>query len=374
MQVYIDNEHMIDSTNSPSCTCERGKFRCHHMAVAMLHAYKTVSCTDQHCLWSRPKPIANTSVVHTISEMYPDSIPVATLDRPVLDADRSALLQSLVDGNKQCAMTWILSPEPPIPAQKVLTVSEIITASDFSTDLSSEQVADIMNKLCVSRDQIESVEISTRGQHQNPIWRQYRAGRITASNFGSVIKCIKSHRKPSMSLIKILLGEYDASGAKAVQWGIQHEGTAVKKYEEEKDVVVKPTGLWLHNLGFCGASPDGLVGDSKLLEVKCPYSAREENVMNLIGSEFFLHVNDEGLLALNMKNQGHAFYHQVQANLLLTDRTMCDFVVWSPQSTIIFSVERDQQYESKYLDALQQFYEQHFILPYVSQCKAYAKK
>lgn len=368
VQVYMDDEHMIDSTNAPSCTCERGKYRCHHMAVAMLHAYKTVSCTDQQCSWSRPKPSANTSTVRTIGEMYPVSMPAATLDRPVSDTDRSALLQSRLEGTgkKQCEMTWFLSPEPPVAAEKVLTVSEILTALNLSPELSSEQVADITNKLRVSREQIESVEISTRGQHQNPVWRQYRAGRITASKFGAVIKCIESHRKPSVSLVKSLLGAYDASGAKAVQWGIQHECTAVKKYEEEKDVVVKPSGLWLHSRGFCGASPDGLVDDTKVLEVKCPYSARNNDIMDMIGSKFFLHVNDDGSLGLNMNNpQGHAYYHQVQANMWLTDRNMCDFVVWTPQSTVIFGVERDPNYESKYLEALQQFYEQHFILPYV---------
>jgi len=44
------------------------------------------------------------------------------------------------------------------------------------------------------------------------------------------------------------------------------------------------------------------------------------------------------------------------------------FVVWTPQSTVIFNVERDQQYESKYLSALQKFYEPHFIVPYISRC------
>lgn len=369
VQVYIDDEHRIDSTNVPSCTCEQGKYRCHHMAVAMLHAYKTVSSTDQMCSWSRPKPSANTNTVQTIRAMYPDSMPAATLDRPVSDADHASLLQSLLQGSKQCAMTWVLTPEPPAPIHTVSTVFEIIKSSNFSMQPSTEEVAEFMEKLCVSREQIEAVEVSTRSQHQNPLWGQYRAGRLTASKFGAVIKCIKSHRKPSMSLLKSLMGEYDASGAKAVQWGIQHENTAVRKYEAEKGVVVKPSGLWLHNRGFCGGSPDGLVDESKLLEVKCPYSARDEDVMHIIGTNFFLHVNDEGAIALNVNNlQGHAYYHQVQANLWLTDRDICDFVVWTPQSTVIFTVERDQQYESKYISALQEFYEQHFIVPYISRC------
>ena len=97
------------------------------------------------------------------------------------------------------------------------------------------------------------------------------------------MKVIRNH----VSLIKTLLGEYDASGATAVQWGMLYENTAIEKYQAENGVVVKPSGLWLHNRGLCGASPDGLVDEKKVLEVKCPYSAREENVTDVTGTNFF---------------------------------------------------------------------------------------
>jgi hypothetical protein len=185
------------------------------------------------------------------------------------------------------------------------------------------------------------------------LWGQYCSGRLTASNFGAIIKCIDAHRKPSASLLKTLLGEYNAAGAKAVQWGMLHEKTAVEKYEAEKGIVVKPSGLWLHKGGFCGASPDGVVDDIKILEVKCPFSIREENLINHIGGNFFLNVNYENAVALNLSNpQGYSYYHQVQGNLWLTGRCICDFVVWTPQSIIILGVESDEQYESKYLDLI----------------------
>lgn len=34
--------------------------------------------------------------------------------------------------------------------------------------------------------------------------------------------------------------------------------------------VVEETGLWLYSSGVLGASPDGLINDGKILEVKCP--------------------------------------------------------------------------------------------------------
>ena len=38
---------------------------------------------------------------------------------------------------------------------------------------------------------------------------------------------------------------------------------------------VRETGLWLHPSGLLGASPDGLISDNKVLEVKCPMKAKD---------------------------------------------------------------------------------------------------
>lgn len=215
MQVYVDDARNIDAKNAPSCTCERGQFRCHHMCVAMLHAYRHVSCTDKTCTWSRPKAAKDTEV-QTIANMYPDPSSAAKVNRAVADADREALLNSLLEVNQQCALTWLMSPEPDITVCTVPTVSEIINSPSFHSD--SNQVSYIMSKLAVSKEQIADVEAKTRNQQQNPLWGHYRSGRLTASNFGAVVKCMEANRHPSASLIKTLMGEYNAAGARPVQW------------------------------------------------------------------------------------------------------------------------------------------------------------
>ena len=123
--MYIDDNKEIDTANVPTCTCERGQFRCHHTAVAMLRAYKSVSSTDQTCIWSRPK--STTAVtLRTVSDMYPDVNPAATLDRPVCDDDRGDFLQSLLQENRQSAMTWFLLAEPTETTTAVPFVYEIV--------------------------------------------------------------------------------------------------------------------------------------------------------------------------------------------------------------------------------------------------------
>ena len=367
-QVYVDDERNIDNKTVPVCTCERGQFRCHHMAVVMLHAYKNVSSTDNVCKWSRPKSSAARNV-YTVSEMYPDTKPTGHLDRPVSDEDRQSFVTSLQQVNTPCAFSWFLSPEPVGTVCSVPSVSEVVHTHNLSPDLTPQQLADLMGSLCVTQEQIRAVEMGTKNQHNNPLWGHYRSGRLTASNFGAIVKCVEGNRKPSASLLKTLTGEYDASGAKAVQWGLLHEKTAVTKYESERNVTVQPAGLWLHPLGFCGGSPDGIVDDRTLIEVKCPFAARKGDLLEHIGDKFFLHYNSDNAVAINVHNtQGHSYYHQIQGYLWLTGRSVCNLIVWTPDTMIMLAIEKDDQYEVKYMNVLKNFYEEHYIKHFIDRC------
>ena len=57
----------------------------------------------------------------------------------------------------------------------------------------------------------------------------------------------------------------------AMQWGTATEPFARAKYEEVTGEIVELRGLATHGDIPCfGASPDGLVGDDGLVEIKCP--------------------------------------------------------------------------------------------------------
>ena len=80
---------------------------------------------------------------------------------------------------------------------------------------------------------------------------------------------------------------------------MQHEATAIGVYEMSENVEVTSSGLWLSASGVVGASPDGFVGSTKTVEVKCPYSARSAPFRELaVGPKgFFMVVNDQLALA-----------------------------------------------------------------------------
>jgi hypothetical protein len=59
----------------------------------------------------------------------------------------------------------------------------------------------------------------------------------------------------------------------AMQWGIEQEPFARARYEELTGELVTLCGFALHGgIQFFGASPDGLVGEDGLVEIKCPTS------------------------------------------------------------------------------------------------------
>jgi len=98
----------------------------------------------------------------------------------------------------------------------------------------------------------------------------------------------------------------------AMQHGIDTEPEARIAYEFYANVDVEKVGLVLHpNIGGTHASPDGLVGDAGLLEIKCPQPA--QHLSTLLGEPI-------------------ADKYQIQMlwQMRCCDRPWCDFVSYSP--------------------------------------------
>lgn len=96
------------------------------------------------------------------------------------------------------------------------------------------------------------------------------------------------------------------------------------------------------------ASPDGLVGEDGMVEVKCPYSTR-----NIRPNEAKLdYLDQRGDL-----KKVHNYYFQVQGCLEITNRKLeCDFVVFTFQGIKTQRSYRDTNVFQKLLPCLQNFY------------------
>ena len=150
-----------------------------------------------------------------------------------------------------------------------------------------------------------------------PEWFAERAGKVTASMISEVLMDPKTagYRDYQAQLVaEVLTGKPQGSSFTnaAMQFGTDMEPLARSAYEAE-------TGLGVDEVGFCqhptidraGASPDGLVGDSGLVEIKCPKVAT--HLAYLIA----------GVVPTGYKNQ-------MMWQMACTSRDWTDFVSFRP--------------------------------------------
>lgn len=112
-------------------------------------------------------------------------------------------------------------------------------------------------------------------------WFQARCGKATASRISDVIAKTRSGWGASRAnyqaeLIAERLTGVPAAGftSAAMQWGIDTEPQARAAYEFMTDAQVTEIAFIEHpTIGMSGASPDGLVGDDGMVEIKCPNTA-----------------------------------------------------------------------------------------------------
>ena len=72
---------------------------------------------------------------------------------------------------------------------------------------------------------------------------------------------------------------------KFLQCGQNHEQDAISQYEKMYNVTIQKCGLTLCGSAlFIGMSPDGMMDDKIVLEVKCPWSRRSGTVKDLVKS------------------------------------------------------------------------------------------
>lgn len=112
-------------------------------------------------------------------------------------------------------------------------------------------------------------------------WFAARCGKVTASRVADVIAKTKSGWGASRAnyaaqlVAERLTGDVAESYTNAAMaWGTEQEPLARNAYSFMQDVDVAEIGFVDHPaIDMAGASPDGLVGDTGLVEIKCPNTA-----------------------------------------------------------------------------------------------------
>jgi putative phage-type endonuclease len=109
-------------------------------------------------------------------------------------------------------------------------------------------------------------------------WHQIRLGKITASRIANIMTKVKTgesayRKRAKFEIIRERLTGRRIESYKTalMQRGIDLEPLARAKYEHVKNVMIDQIAFVNHpTVPMAGASPDGLIGDHALLEIKCP--------------------------------------------------------------------------------------------------------
>lgn len=192
-----------------------------------------------------------------------------------------------------------------------------------------------------------------------PEWFNDRLFHFTSSELYKLLTKPKSKQdqdagKPSKTmeeyifekLAEDLTGRYDDSlDTKALRWGETYETDARLAYETVTGNSVDLCGFIEWSKIF-GGSPDGLVGDDGIIEIKCPYSTANHVKYLLLENQYELN---------GLKPE---YYTQIQGNLLAAGREWCDFISYDPRcvqaefALKILRVNRDEEFIKRIKDAL----------------------
>lgn len=188
-------------------------------------------------------------------------------------------------------------------------------------------------------------------EQRSEAWFKARRGKLTGSNIGAALG-VNPWKSPE-DLMRQMVREHhgaesEFSGNVATEYGTLHEPLALMDYFGKTALLVEECGFFVHpEHEWLGASPDGLVGEDGLIEVKCPFGLRNKK--------------GDDLVFKAAADQPH-YYAQMQIEMACAPaedgkhRDWCDFYQWSKHGDSLERVWFDPQWFADNLPALEAFY------------------
>ena len=369
----------VQLANCKNCIVE-DLGRCCHIAALLFHLWDYVKqnghqvvapSTSLPCTWNKgqkrkkdPKPLhlTNYGPKHrTINKMY-------SFDprRKELRGDNQENVNRFYEAMKSISPInmWSETLQPEYSYQDFVIDSTY--AASLRTMVANFK-SNIMEEIEPLAGNRNSVQIpGTEQQTDSESWHMERRFRITASTAQRVYsfgRRLNSNVKPKWEkFINKKLWCNDSFVPTAdMAYGISEEGTARQRYSETMNVVVRESGLWVNKkYPHLGASPDGLLEDGGIIEIKCLKILRERSVGDLIKTHttvpnigqqcFFV---DDGKLLLR---RNHPYYYQIQLQLMVTEALYCDFVLHSPLgSPSIERITPDNTPDNNLIDSISDY-------------------
>lgn len=183
-------------------------------------------------------------------------------------------------------------------------------------------------------------------EQRSPEWFKQRIGKITGSNIGSALGINPWKTKDDLirSMVRAFHGaESEFKGNIATEYGTLHEPLATMEYFGKTGNFVEECGFYVHpEYDWLGASPDGLIGDDGLIEIKCPFGKR----------------NDREPVFKTADEQLH-YHAQMQIEMACTGRKWIDFYQWSKHADSLEQIEFDKTWFDSALPILKAVHDEY---------------
>lgn len=148
-------------------------------------------------------------------------------------------------------------------------------------------------------------------KQRSPEWFEARRGKFTSSR----ISDLRSRRYLWQLAMERLTGRSHEPTfvSRDMQWGIDHEDEAAELYALLTGRTLRKVGFVDHpSMPNAGASPDRLVNDDGLIEIKCPATHTH--------GDYYIGAATDA-----------AYVRQMQWQLEVTKRAWCDWVSYDPR-------------------------------------------
>jgi putative phage-type endonuclease len=151
-------------------------------------------------------------------------------------------------------------------------------------------------------------------------WLALRLNKVTASMVSNVLSKGRGNAPSKMAetyMIELIAEKLTGQSKPffendAMRWGTETEPQARSMYEVKNDFVVVREVAFVEHNEFIGISPDGLIADDGLLEIKCPNTTTQ--IRRALSGDY-----------------SSDYKAQIQMQLWVTERQWCDFVSFDPR-------------------------------------------
>tara|TARA_R110002020_G_scaffold462133_1_gene681499 strand:- start:315 stop:935 length:621 start_codon:yes stop_codon:yes gene_type:complete len=164
------------------------------------------------------------------------------------------------------------------------------------------------------------MNIITELEQGSAEWHRLRLGKVTASRMSDVLSKGrgKAPSKTAETYMMELIVERLTGEAKpffendAMRWGTETEPQARSMYEVNNNFVSVDEVAFIEHSEFVGVSPDGLIGEDGMLEIKCPTTITQ--IKRALTYDY-----------------SEDYKAQIQMQLWVAQREWCDFVSFDPR-------------------------------------------